>query len=205
MKLPKTDFKKKFKHLYAPSAKKAEFINVPEMNFIKIDGKGDPNTSQEFQDAIEALYGLSYTLKFMIKKSDAEKDYVVPPLEGLWWVEDMSKFSIKDKDAWLWTLMIMQPEFVTKENYETAVTEVRKKKNPAALSKARLETYTEGESAQIMHVGPFDREEPTINSLHAFIEESGKEKRGRHHEIYMSDFRKTAPEKLKNVIRQPVK
>jgi hypothetical protein len=203
--LTKTDFKKKFKYLYAPSAKKAEFINVPEMNFIKIDGKGDPNSSQEFQDAIEALYALSYTLKFMIKKSDAEKDYVVSPLEGLWWVEDMNKFSIKNKDAWFWTLMIMQPEYVTQKNYETAVIEVRRKKNPTALSKARFETYNEGESAQIMHIGPFDREEPTINNLHAFIEESGKEKRGRHHEIYLSDFRKADPEKLKTIIRQPVK
>jgi hypothetical protein len=206
--MEKTDYKKEFKHLYFPSAKEAVMVDVPEMNFIMIDGQGDPNTSMDFQQAIEALYGLSYTSKFMLKKDGSDKDYVVPPLEGLWWAEDMNDFLKGDREAWKWTLMIMQPPYVTKEIFLRSVDEVREKKDPPALSRVRFEAFHEGLSAQIMHIGPFSEEGPTIAKLHAFIKEQGytfKGKRHKHHEIYMSDMRKTQPEKLKTVIRQPVK
>ena len=203
--MAKIDYKKELKQLYHPSAKEVEVIDVPPMNFLMIDGAGDPNTSQEFQDAVEALYTLSYTLKFMIKKGDLGIDYGVMPLEGLWWADDMSQFSIDNKDNWKWTVMIMQPEYVTRELFGAAVEQARKKKNPAALSRVRFEAFSEGKAAQIMHRGPFSEEGPTVERLHNFINENGYGLSGKHHEIYLSDMRKTAPEKLKTIIRQPMK
>lgn len=202
--MPKIDLKKELKHLFQPSAKEAALVDVPEMNFLMIDGAGDPNTSQEYQDAIEALYAVAYTLKFMVKKRDPEVDYVVPPLEGLWWAGEMDAFSMEDKDAWKWTAMIMQPEAVTQELVDEALQEVAQKKDPPALPKVRFESYPEGLSVQIMHIGPYSEEAPTIQKLHAFAEEKGYQLRGKHHEIYLSDPRRTAPDRLKTVIRQPV-
>ena len=203
--MSKVDFKKSLKQLYSSSSKGAEIVEVPEMNFLMIDGMGDPNTSQDFHEAIEALYPLSYTLKFMVKKGELAIDYGVLPLEGLWWVDDMSKFSVEKKDEWKWTLMIMQPEYVTKSLFSEAVEQVRNKKNPPALSKIRFESFSEGKSAQIMHIGPFSEEGPTIERLHGFIEEQGFKLTGKHHEIYLSDTRRAAPEKWKTIIRQPIK
>ncbi len=188
--MKKIDFKKELKHFYKPSVKGVERVTVPEMNFLMIDGQGDPNTSQEFQDAIEALYSVSYALKFMVKKGDMEIDYGVMPLEGLWWSDDMSTFSVDCKEAWKWTLMIMQPEFISRAMVEDAIEKVRAKKNPVSLPKLRFESFEEGDVAQIMHIGPFSDEGPTIEKVHAFIEASGKERRGKHHEIYLSDIRK---------------
>ena len=188
--MQKIDHKKIFKHLYKPSAKKVEIVNVPKMNFLMIDGKGDPNTSQEFQDAVEALFGLSYTVKFMVKKGDMAIDYAVMPLEGLWWIDDMSKFSVEDKSDWKWTLMMMQPEFVTPDLIENGIEELRRKKDPVALPKIRFEFFEEGKSAQVMHIGPFSEEGPTVEKVHQFIEENGFERRGKHHEIYLSDIRR---------------
>jgi hypothetical protein len=202
--MSKTDFKKDLKHLYQPSAKKFEVVDVPPMNFLMIDGHGDPNTAQEYQDAIEALYAVAYALKFMSKKEKGV-DYVVPPLEGLWWVENMDEFSLEDKSAWSWTAMVMQPESVTQQMFERALEQVEKKKNLPALSKLRLDTYREGLAVQIMHIGPYSAEAPTIARMHAFIEENGYEPAGKHHEIYLSDLRRVAPEKLKTVLRQPVR
>lgn len=202
--MAKIDYKKELKHLYQPSAKEVAVVNVPQMNFLMIDGEGDPNTSQTFQDAVEALYSLAYALKFMIKKGAVGIDYGVMPLEGLWWVDDMTQFSIEKKDEWKWTLMIMQPELVTRELFEEAVDEVRKKKNPVALSNIRFESFSEGKAAQILYIGPFVEEGPTIEQVHSFITESGYTRSGKHHEIYLSDMRKTAPEKLKTIIRQPM-
>lgn len=202
--MAKIDYKKELKHLYQPSVKKVEVADVPQMNFLMIDGQGDPNTSQTFQDAVEALYSLAYTLKFMIKKADVGIDYGVMPLEGLWWVDDMTRFSIEKKNEWKWTLMIMQPELITRELFEEAVEEVRKKKNPVALSKIRFESFSEGKAAQIMYIGPFSEEGPTIEKIHTYIKENGYTLSGKHHEIYISDMRKTAPEKLKTIIRQPM-
>jgi hypothetical protein len=203
--MQKIDLRKEWKHLYRPSAKKVELVDVPEMNFLMIDGHGDPNTSQEFADAIEALFGVSYTAKFMVKKGDAAIDYSVMPLEGLWWVENMAEFSIERKQDWDWTLMIMQPEYAPKELLKAAMEEVQKKKNPPALSKLRLESYHEGPAAQTMHIGPFADEGPTIQKVHQFIGDSDYHLQGRHHEIYLSDIRRAAPEKLKTIIRQPIK
>ena len=199
------DFKKELKHLYRPSSKEFVVVDVPEMQFLMIDGHGDPNTAQEYKDAVEALYGVAYKLKFMSKKEPGT-NYVVPPLEGLWWAEDMEAFSTqRDKSAWDWTMMIMQPEWITQEMFEEAVKQVQKKKDLAALLKLRLEAYHEGLSAQIMHVGSYDDEGPVLARLHdEFIPQNGYKEAGKHHEIYLGDPRKTAPEKLKTVLRQPI-
>ena len=199
--MEKIDFKKKLKHLYHPSAKEVVQVDVPPMNYLMVDGEGDPNNSQAFSDAVEALFAVSYAVKFMIKKSPLALDYGVMPLEGLWWVDDMSKFSIEDKSDWKWTLMIMQPDFVTKEMIDSAIADVRKKKNPVAISRLRFEALSEGRCAQILHIGPFSVEGPTIDKVHQFIDSRGK-RIGKHHEIYLSDIRKADPAKWKTVIRQ---
>ena len=203
--MTKIDFKKELKHLYRPSARRFEVVDVPPMNFLMIDGHGDPNTAQAYADAVEALYAVAYKIKFESKR-ELGKDYVVPPLEGLWWAEDMETFTSRDKSAWDWTMMIMQPEWVTQEMVEEAVEEVTKKKAPPALPRLRLETYHEGPAVQIMHVGSYDDEGPTIARMHhEFMPENGYAPAGKHHEIYLGDPRKVAPEKLKTVLRQPVK
>lgn len=200
----KVDYKDKLKHLYKPSAKKVEVVTAPKMNFLMIDGQGDPNTSKSFQEAVESLYALSYTIKFMVKKGDLAVDYGVMPLEGLWWTNDMSKFSVESKNDWKWTLMILQPEIVTKKLVSEAIKLVRVKKNPAALLKLRFEPFSEGKAAQTMHIGPFSEEGPTVQRVHAFIKENGSRLRDKHHEIYLSDIRKAAPAKWKTIIRQPM-
>lgn len=200
----KIDYKKELKNLYKPSPRVVEIVDVPEMNFLMIDGQGDPNTSQEYREAVEALYALSYGLKFIVKKGELEIDYGVMPLEGLWWVEDMSKFDVNDKSSWKWTAMIMQPEFVTKDLFTLVCEQVEKKKNPPALSKIRFEPFAENKAAQTMHLGPFSEEGPTIERIHDFIRDRGYTMVGKHHEIYLSDIRKAAPEKWKTVIRQPI-
>ncbi len=175
------------------------------MNFLMIGGAGDPNTSQEYKGAIEALYGVSYTLKFMVKKGKPAMDYAVMPLEGLWWVDDMTQFSPEKKYMWKWTSMIMQPDFVTPELFNKALGEVKRKKDLPALERMRLESFHEGLSAQITHMGPYAAEGPTIEKLHNFIRGNGYELTGKHHEIYLSDPRKSVPEKMKTIIRQPMK
>ncbi|MBI5192420.1 MAG: GyrI-like domain-containing protein [Nitrospirae bacterium] len=201
--MAKIDYKKDLKHLYNSSSKEVTIVDVPEMNFLMIDGEGDPNNSQAFHEAIEALFTASYTLKFMIKKDKEGIDYGVMPLEGLWWADDMLRFN-ENKDKWKWTIMIMQPEHVTAVLVDEAISQAVKKKGLPALSKIRFETFSEGKSAQIMHIGPFSEEGPTIERIHAFIEEKGFRLSGKHHEIYLSDVRKAAPEKWKTIIRQPI-
>ena len=200
----KVDLKKDLKHLYNPSAGEVSMVDVPPMDFLMVDGAGDPNASVEYQQAMEALFTLSYALKFKVKKS-VGVDYVVMPLEGLWWTDDPSQFNMDNKAIWKWTAMIMQPEHVTAEMVAEVLEEVREKKGLPALERVRFETYHEGLSAQIMHIGPYAAEEPTIARLHSFIRENGYEPSGKHHEIYLSDPRKTAPEKLRTVLRQPVR
>jgi hypothetical protein len=203
----KLDLKKDLKHLYNPSAKAIAFVDVPPMSFLMIDGTGNPNTAPAYQDAMETLYAVSYTLKFM-SKADPGIDYTVMPPEGLWWADDMAEFILGRKDNWQWTMMIMQPDHITAARVQAAVEQVRarKKPTPPALDKLRFETYHEGPAAQIMYFGPFADEGPTIARIHAWIEEKGYTYHGAkaHHEIYLSDMRRTAPEKLKTVIRQPV-
>lgn len=201
--MKKIDHKKELKHLYRPSAKEVSVVDVPPMSFLMIGGQGDPNTSEAYKEAIGALYAVSYTLKFMVKKSEAEIDYKVMPLEGLWWMEDMSQFSVEDKGAWKWTAMIMQPDFVTMELVEAAKEQAQKKKGLAAISQITFEVFHEGRAAQIMHIGPYAEEAPTIKKLHEFIAARGGRRAGKHHEIYLSDPNRTVPEKLKTIIRQP--
>lgn len=200
----KTDYLKQLKHLYAPSTKKVEIVDVPQMNFLMVDGQGDPNTSQAFADAVESLFSVSYTLKFMIKKVEMALDYGVLPLQALWWSDDMSAFGSGNKDAWKWTVMIMQPGFITAVLVEEAVKEVQRKKKLPSLSLVRFEAFKEGKAAQIMHIGPFSEEGPTIEKVHSFIENSGSQRIGKHHEIYLSDIRRAAPEKWKTIVRQPM-
>ena len=201
--MDKVDLKKELKSLYGPSAKTVSALDIPPLNFLMIDGRGDPNTAPEYAQAVEALYALAYTLKFKIKKGAAQVDYAVMPLEGLWWVDDMSQFSAKRKDEWQWTMMILQPEYVTTGLFAETLSEVEKKKGLSALQKIRFESYHEGPSAQIMHIGPYAEEEPTIAKIHAFIRDCGYRLQGKHHEIYLNDPRKSAPGKLHTVIRQP--
>jgi hypothetical protein len=204
--MSKIDFKRQLKQLYQPSAKKFSVVDVPSMQFMMLDGHGDPNSAQEYKDAVEALYGVAYKVKFMSKK-ELGKDYTVPPLEGLWWAEDMETFTIeRDKSQWDWTMMIMQPEWITTDMVEEAVAIVEKQKALVALPKLRPETYDEGLSVQIMHFGSYDDEGPTIARMHhEFMPANGYEPRGKHHEIYLSDPRRVAPGKLKTVLRQPVR
>lgn len=201
--MDKIDFKKKLKELYNPSAREVAAVNVQPMDFLMIDGQGDPGTAREFQEAIEALFSVSYNLKFRVKK-DQEIDYGVLPLEGLWWSDNMEDFTAGNRDNWKWTLMIMQPELITENMVDDATSEVEKKKGLPALRKLRFESYEEGLSAQVMHIGPFSEEGPTIRRIHKFIDEQGKKPHGKHHEIYVSDIRKVAPEKMKTVLRQPM-
>lgn len=201
----KIDFRKSMKALYQPSAKDFTLVDVPPMRYLMIDGRGNPNTSQTHQDAVETLYAVAYALKFA-SKSTVGKDYVVAPLEGLWWADDMRSFTSADKDAWQWTMMIMQPEWVTVELIEKTLATVRIKKSLPALDLLRHEILTEGHAVQIMHIGPYDEEGPTLARLHQdYLPQKGLEPNGKHHEIYLSDPRKTEPAKLKTVLRQPVR
>jgi hypothetical protein len=201
--MTKIDFKKKLKHLYGPSKKTFEVVDVPEMAFLMMDGQGDPNVEPAYEEIVGTLYSVAYTVKFASKAIG--QDYVVPPLEGLWWAEDMDVFSMDDKGAWQWTMMVMQPDWITAEMVEEARREVAEKKETPRLPELRLEAYREGLSVQIMHVGPYDAEGPTIERMHAFIADSGYEPAGKHHEIYLSDPRRTKPENLKTVLRQPIR
>lgn len=202
--MTKVDFKKTLKHLYSASAKEPVIVEVPTMKFAMVDGAGDPNGSAEFQQAMEVLYPVSFTLKFRLKKSQGF-DYVVPPPEGLWWMEGESGFDVGRKDLWRWTLLVMQPEAVTRELFTEAVAQVRAKGNPPGLSRLRFEGYDEGLSAQVLHLGPYAEEVATIEKLHAFVRDCGYGSRGKHHEIYLSDPRRSRPEKMKTILRQPVK
>ena len=206
--MEKYDLKKHWKPLYEGKAGVIVAVNVPSLTYLMVDGEGDPNTAQSFSEAIEALFSLSYTLKFSLKKSLRAIDYGVMPLEGLWWADDPRDFGWEghqaDKSKWKWTAKIMQPEFITQTQVDAAFSEVRRKKNPAALDLVRFEKLEEGPCAQVFYTGPYSDEGPTIQRMHDFIHASGKELRGKHHEIYLNDSRRTAPEKLKTILRQPM-
>lgn len=201
----KIDFKKT---LDSYRARQGEFriVEVPEMSYLMIDGHGDPNTTPAFGEAIEALYPVAYKLKFSSKR-DLGRDYVVPPLEGLWWADDMDSFTVaRDKSRWEWTLMLMVPEWIDSAMFGAAVDEVRAKTEPARLDEIRLEPLTEGLCVQTLHVGSFDDEAPVLARMHdEFIPQQGLRMTGKHHEIYLSDPRRAAPAKLKTVLRHPVK
>jgi hypothetical protein len=201
--MDKIDLKKELKNLYNPSVKEISVVDVPAMNFLLIDGEGAP-TSPQYREAIEALFSVAYPIKFIIKKAQGI-DYGVMPLEGLWWVDDMAKFAAASKDEWKWTTMIMQPKYVTEKDVKAAVEQTKKKKPLPALPKLRFESFHEGKAAQIMYFGSFAEEGPTIQKIHEAIRKSGHELSGKHHEIYLNNPATTAPEKLKTVLRQPMK
>jgi hypothetical protein len=193
------------KELYTPSAKQPSLVKVPAMAYIMVDGAGDPNTSPFFRDAIGALYGAAYTLKFMLKKHSGV-DFRVMPLSGRFHADDPSSFLLGRKDEWKWTLMIPLPSVVRQADFAKAVAEAsEKKKASPALHLLRREVVREGLCAQILHKGPYAAEKPTIEKLHAFIRQQGLVFAGSHHEIYLSDPNRSSPEKMKTIIRQPVK
>jgi hypothetical protein len=179
-------------------------LEVPELSFLMVDGHGDPNVSPAYAEAVEALYSVAYTVKFALKKSPRQLDHRVMPLEGLWWVPDMSQFSTTSKADWDWTLMIRQLDEVDQELVTAAVQQVTGKKALPAAARLRLERFREGLAAQVLHIGPYAAEGPTIQRLHAFISEHGYGLTGKHHEIYLGDPRRAAPEKLRTILRQPV-
>lgn len=201
--MAKVDLKQDLKQLYRASAKEPVEVVVPPLQYLMIDGAGDPNTSPEYAAAVEALFSVSYTAKFAMKKGPQAIDYAVMPLEGLWWADDLSVFVAGEKANWKWTMMILQPSFVTDGLIQDAIAAVEKKKPLPALARLRFEEFAEGRCAQILHVGPFSAEGPTIERLHAFIDaRSGKA--GKHHEIYLSDIRRGDPKNWKTIIRQPM-
>lgn len=201
--MDKTDFRVERKDLYSPSAGEFSVVDVPPFDFAMIDGSGDPNTSPAYADAVQALYTVSFAVKFA-SKSELGKDYVVGPLEGLWRTDDPSAFATASKADWSWTMMIRQPDWITAELRELAQAKVAGKKLPG-LELLRFETIAEGLSVQILHVGSYDDEAPTIARLHnEFLPAHGYVENGDHHEIYLSDPRKTAAAKLKTILRQPV-
>ena len=207
--MTKLELRKQLKHLYAPSAKKVEVVDVPRFQFAMVDGEIEPGRGPEdspaFQEALEALYGISYTLKFASKlRKEDPLDYTVMALEGLWWVEE-GEFDITRPEGWRWTLMIMQPDHITPGMYEDALRQLRQKKGDRpAFSRLRFEGFQEGLCVQTMHVGPYAEEPATIARMHAFAQENGYRLCGKHHEIYLGDPRRASPERLKTVLRHPV-
>ncbi|MFC1469019.1 GyrI-like domain-containing protein [Rhodococcus qingshengii] len=207
--MEKYDVKKAYKDLYSPGRRDFALVTVPRFGYFAVDGHGDPNTATEYSEALEALYSVSYATKFASKK-ELDRDFVVGPLEGLWRADDPEVFVTRDKSSWDWTMMISQPEWITETELSESIDAVRAKavrakKEIAALDKVRFLELEEGLSVQILHVGSYDDEAPTLDRLHnTFIPSNGLSFNGDHHEIYLSDARRTPPEKLKTVLRQPV-
>jgi len=202
----KIDLKKIFSSLYKQSKKEISIVEVPKLNFMTIQGTGDPNNNEGYSQAVGALYTVAYKLKFTIRNSSQAIDYQVMPLEGLWWAEDMRQFNLENRSNWQWQMMIMQPDPVTAELFNKVVEEVRKKKNSPKLDQIKFETFEEGLCAQIFHLGPYgEGERLTVEKLHQFISKQGFDRRGKHHEIYFNSPLRTIQEKLQTIIRQPVR
>jgi hypothetical protein len=198
----KIDLKKKSKQLYTAFADEISEVLVPAANYLMIDGKGDPNVSKEYGEAIEALFSAAYALKFAVKKTRGI-DYSVMPLEGLWWTEGGKPFESEKRNAWCWSAIILQPEYVTPQLFRDILEDMKKKQLPA-LSRLRFDTYSEGKAVQVMHSGPYSEEHSTIARLHQYVRDHGYTLVGKHHEIYLNTPQRTAPEKLKTILRQPV-
>lgn len=200
------DFVKDRHQLFSAPTDQPVITKIPRQKYLMVDGQGNPNTSKDFQEAMQALFGVSFTIKFMPRKGVKianYQDFKVAPPEGLWWTEG-KEFDVTEKAGWSWTLMIMMPEFVTKEVFEQALKMLKERKPSPGLEKIRLEDYEEGESVQLMYVGPYADEELAIEKMRLFAESKGKKFTGKHHEIYFGDPRRTKPEKLKTLIRHPV-
>ncbi|GAA3595370.1 GyrI-like domain-containing protein [Klugiella xanthotipulae] len=202
---PKVDLKKHYGELFSAGKKDFAVVEVPPLSYLMVDGAGDPNTEPSYTAAVEALYSVSFTAKFASKKQ-LGRDYTVSPLEGLWWADNPEAFTARDKSSWKWTMMVLQPEWVTAALISDAIETVRAKKNPTSLDLLRFETYHEGTSVQILHVGSYDDEAPTLARLHnEYLPDHGLTFNGKHHEIYLGDPRKTEPARLKTLLRQPVR
>lgn len=202
--MKRIDLRKELKHLYNPSPKEVELVRVPEFRFLMVDGRGDPNSSTEFHNAIQMLYALSYTMKFKFR-FEKGIDYPVMALEGLWSMADNATFDQDRRNDWQWTLMILQPRIVTKSLMKKALVEVEQKKNLEAPASLRLETFKEGLSVQVMHLGPYAEETHSLRKLDEFVAAHGLEMKYKHHEIYMSDPRRAKPQNMKTILRHPVK
>lgn len=200
----KIDFKKTL-DCYRARHREFRIVDVPPTRYMMVDGRGDPNTSEQYADAISALYPVAYALKFASKRNLGQ-DYVVPPLEALWWAQDMDAFTVaRDKSRWQWTAMIMVPGWITSEMFEESVAEVAAKTRPPGLDKIRLEQLREAQCVQTLHIGPYDDETEVLAELHErFIPSAGLRMTGKHHEIYLSDARRTEPSRLRTILRQPV-
>lgn len=200
----KVDFTKSYDS-YAARHGEFRVLDVPAMQYLMVDGHGDPNTSAEYAEALAALYPVAYTLKFASKR-DLERDYVVPPLEALWWAADLAAFtSARDKSQWDWTAMIMAPDWITDELFHDAISSATRRNLSASLGKVRLETLEEGRCVQTLHLGSYDDEAGVLATMHDhFIPGAGLRMRGRHHEIYLNDARRVEPAKLRTILRQPV-
>lgn len=199
------DLKTELKHLYTASARQTRLVDVPGMNYLLIDGEGDPNSAPEFQQSIEALYGIAYTLKFMLKKGPEAVNYTVMPLEALWWSGEGDALNMEDKSSWRWRLLVAQPDCVKQAHFRKAVEALKAKKDNPAIPKVRFEKFHEGACVQVLHIGPYATEAASIAKLHEFAAEAGLRISGKHHEIYLSDPRRSAPEKLKTILRQAVR
>ncbi|MFT3861000.1 GyrI-like domain-containing protein [Micropruina sp.] len=200
----KLDFKKTLNGYHAPRGR-FEIVDIPDMQYLMVDGHGDPNTSPAYADALAALYPVAYKLKFASKR-ELGRDYVVPPLEGLWWAEDMDSFTgSRDKSRWDWTMMLTVPDWIDHGMFTAAVAQAGAKTTPTSLDDVRLQSLSEGRCVQTLHIGSFDDEAPVLERMHhEFIPENGLRLAGTHHEVYFSDFRKVPPERLQTILRQPV-
>lgn len=203
--MPKTDLKKELKQFYTASARKPALVDVPKLKYLMIDGSGDPNGAPGLQGAMEAMYAVAYTLKFALKLGPEKLDWTVMPPEGLWWTEDGGHINEKNTASWRWTLMMVVPDFVTAAMLRQTVKTVKEKKGLALLDDVRLGSWREGKAVQMMHIGPYSEEGVSIDKMQQFAAENGYAATGKHHEIYFSDPRRTKPEKLKTLLRQPVK
>ncbi|MFG6280147.1 GyrI-like domain-containing protein [Microbacterium sp. 5K110] len=200
----KIDFKNS---LDSYQARVGEFrvVEIPDLRYLMIDGHGDPNTAPAYAQALQALYPVAYKLKFASKR-ELGRDYVVPPLEGLWWADDMDAFTVvRDKSRWDWTMMLLVPDWIDEAMFQSAVEIVRAAGSADRLEEVRMETLAEGLCVQTLHVGSFDEEADVLDEMHhAFIPGQGLSLSGKHHEIYLSDVRRTSPDKLRTILRQPV-
>lgn len=199
------DVKRELRRCYAPRNTDWELVEVPEQRFIAVDGRGDPNTCVEYTQAVEALYAVAYTLRFTSKRAMG-REFTVAPLEGLWWADDPEAFRTRAKDSWRWTMLICRPNWITADMIEDAKHAAQAKKDRAAITQVRPATLHEGTSAQVLHIGPYDDEGPVLSRLHnEYLAANGLHMCGLHHEIYLSDPRRTATEKLRTILRQPVR
>ena len=201
----KIDLKRELPEYFKASTEQFSLHNFSEYKYFMVNGSGDPNTEASYETALQLLYGLSYTLKFK-SKNELGKDFVVPPLEGLWWADDMKTFETREKSKWSWTMMIMIPEWISPDFQSIAIQDFIKKNPKVDLSNLRIDSLREELSVQVLHIGPYDAEGPTLEKLHKeYMPENNLTFNGLHHEIYLGDPRKSAPEKLKTILRQPVK